>query len=154
MPYYDFKKDFPIARKTEKEVAHILEKLYGAKILEFGRTNKYDILAYINGRDVSIEVKEDFLCEYTGNVGLEYECRGKPSGIQTSESEYYIYKVHTKGGIKFILHKTSILKDMIRNKDYFRVVNGGDEGSNSMNYLFKYDVFEKTGTVLPLDKKQ
>jgi len=154
MPFYDFKRDFPIAKKTEKEVGGILEKLYGAEILDYENTYRYDILTTIEDKHITFEVKEDFLCEYTGNVGLEYECRGKPSGIQTSESDYYIYKVHTKGGIKFILHKTSILKDMIENKSYFRIVNGGDKGSNSMNYLFKYDVFLETGKLLDLDKNQ
>jgi len=151
MPHYNFKEDLPIAIETEKQVAQILVELYKAKIIEFEHTNKYDILAEINGKNCTFEVKEDFICETTGNVGLEYECRGKASGIQTSIADYYIYKLHTKYfGIQYVLHKTSALKKMIDENRYFRIVNGGDAGSNSMNYLFKYDVFVKSGRILPV----
>jgi hypothetical protein len=60
MPFYDFKKDLPIALKTQEEVGKMLEKLYGARIIKFGTTNEYDILASIKEKNVTFEVKEDF----------------------------------------------------------------------------------------------
>jgi hypothetical protein len=151
MPHYDFDLDFPVAKETEAEVANLLVKEYGAEIISFENTNKYDILARIPsvGEKVKIEVKEDFIGEFTGNVGLEYECRGKPSGIQTTQADYYIYKLHTRShDIQFVMHPVSAIKKMIDDKEYFRIVNGGDKGSNSMNYLFRYDVFVKTGKII------
>lgn len=148
MPNYDFRKDLPIARKTEQEVAGILEKAYGLKIhTANNKDNRYDILGENKlGSKFTFEVKEDFTCERTGNVGLEFECRGKPSGIAVSQAEFYIYKLHTpKDGIEFYLFNTNFLKRMVEEERYFRIVNGGDEGSNSMNYLFKLDVFRKFG---------
>jgi len=151
MPNYDFKKDLPIAVETEKEVAKILEEKYNANILEFSHTNKYDILAEIKNKKYTFEVKEDFTCEKTGNVGLEFRCRGKPSGIQTSQADFYIYKIHAQdGSIGFYLSKTSTLKKMIDDKKYFRIVNGGDVGSNSMNYLFKYETFINNAKLIHL----
>jgi len=155
MPNYDFKKDVIIGKETEKEVAVILEKKYNAKILCFGNTNEWDILAEIKGKKYSFEVKEDFIGKRTGNVGLEYSCRGKPSGIETSKADFYIYKLHTKyHGIQYVLHKTAVLKNKIKKHEYFTTVNGGDPGSNSLNYLFKYKTFIKKGffLILPLDK--
>jgi hypothetical protein len=38
---------------------------------------------------------------------------------------------------------TNNLRKMIEDKNYFRIVNGGDVGSNSMNYLFKLDVIKQ-----------
>jgi len=153
MPHYNFKKDLPIAIATEIEIAELLKKIYNATILAFEHTNKYDILVSINGKEYTFEAKEDFTCERTGNVGIEYSCRGKPSGIEVSQADYYLYKLHTKDyGIQFILHSTRILKRKIENKEYFRTVNGGDPGSNSLNYLFKYDVFIQGGRILPLDR--
>ena len=144
MPHYDFKKDFPIAQKTEHEVAKLLEDIWGVKILEFEDTNKYDILAKFNNKNFTVEVKEDFTCEKTGNVGLEYSCREKYSGITVSKATYHIHKVHTKNyGIQFIAHKTRLLRKKVNDKKYFMTVNSGDEGSNSLNYLFKYDAFIK-----------
>jgi hypothetical protein len=153
MPNYDFALDLPVAQATEREVANLLIKNYGAEILAFEDTNLYDILARIpaNGDKLKIEVKEDFIGERTGNVGLEFECRGKPSGIQTTMADYYIYKLHTRDhGIQFVAHRVSAIKKMIADNRYFLVVNGGDEGSNSMNYLFKYDVFVSTGKILQI----
>ena len=37
-----------------------------------------------------IEVKRDSWVGRTGNIAIEYESRGKPSGIATSEAEYWI----------------------------------------------------------------
>lgn len=145
MANYNYNTDKPIADNTEKEVADILRVIYNAVILEYGHTNAYDIKTKVNGKIFTFEVKEDFTCERTGNVGLEFECRGKPSGIGVSKADFYIYKIHSKHGIKFYLYKTSQLKNMIANKYYFRIVNGGDVGSNSMNYLFEYDTFTRYG---------
>ena len=153
MPNYNFRKDLPIAKETEKEVAGLIEKVYGAEIIGFENTNKYDFSARINGKEYTFEVKEDFTCEKTGNIGLEFGCRGKPSGIETSQADFYIYKIHTKDfGIQYVIHKVDTLKTLIENKAYFRIVNGGDIGSNSMNYLFKYDVFVNSGKKMLLDK--
>jgi hypothetical protein len=145
MANYDFKKDLPVAKETEKEVAQILINAYSANILKFEHTSEYDILARIKDTDYKFEVKEDFMSWKTGNVALEFECRGKPSGIQTSEADFYVYKIHGTNGIHFYLFRTSALKKMVSEKEYFRVVSGGDKGSNSMNYLFKYETFVKYG---------
>lgn len=155
MPFYNYKKDLPVAQATQKEVAQLLEKLYSAEILEYDNdTNEYDIRAIIKGKEYTFEVKEDFIGERTGNVGLEFECRGKPSGIQTSKADFHIYKLHTAGnGIQFVLHKTARLREMVNNVEYFLTVNGGDKGSNSMNYLFRYNTFVRTGKILPFNKE-
>jgi hypothetical protein len=137
MPHYSFRDDFPIAQETEREVAKILEEK-GATILGFNDDNKYDISMEYKGKKVTVEVKEDFTCERTGNVGLEFSCRGKDSGIACSKADFYVYKIHEPTGqIHFYMIKTDELKKLIHHKFYHRIVNGGDPGSNSMNYLFE-----------------
>lgn len=37
------------------------------------------------------EVKRDFLVSETGNIAVEIECRGKPSGIAVTRSPYWVY---------------------------------------------------------------
>jgi len=150
MPHYNFRQDLPVAKKTEHEVAEYLRESHNIEILAFEDTYKYDILTMLRGVETKFEVKEDFLCEFTGNVGLEYECRGKLSGISTTEADFYIYKLHRPNNeFLYVLHTTDALKQMVSDKRYFRIVNGGDKGSNSMNYLFKLNVFLKTGKILP-----
>ena len=149
MPNYDFKKDLPIALRTEQEVATLLETK-GNKIVGFNDNKDYDIkLVSRTGITRTVEVKEDFTCERTGNVGLEYSCRGRPSGISISKADFYVYKLHEPNKtINFYIFTTKTLKQMITDKLFFRTVNGGDEGSNSLNYLFKLDVFKSKGVKL------
>ena len=148
MPEYSFYKDLPIAKKTEYEISKLIEKLYTGKTVEYRNDNKYDFKTIINNKPFTFEVKEDFTCERTGNVGLEYESWARPAGISVSQADYYIYKIHTQNGIKVVLFRTTTLKNMVANKEYFRIVCGGDKGSNSMNYLFKLDVILNNGKVI------
>jgi len=148
MPNYDFKTDFPIAQKTELEVGEILT-VKGAEIISFNNDNKYDILMNWKGKEYTVEVKEDFTCEKTGNVGLEFSCRGKDSGIACSQADFYVYKIHEPNhSVHFYMMKIQELKDLIKHKFYHRVVNGGDPGSNSMNYLFELKYIKQISILL------
>lgn len=139
--------DNKIAQKNEE----IVQKLY----INFGMINiepnfdyRYDFKGILNNKELKIECKEDFLCEKTNNVAVEFSCRNKPSGILTSEADFYIYTVHTKTGIIILKIKSESLKDAILKKLYFTIVNGGDKGSNSLNYLFKLEKFLEFGEIL------
>src|SRR4051812_1030618 len=37
------------------------------------------------------EIKRDYRAGETGNVFVEFESRGKPSGIETTEADYHIF---------------------------------------------------------------
>ena len=74
-----------------------------------------------------IEVKYDQLSLKTGNIFVEYESRGKKSGISKSEAEYYCYAF----GDTFHLVKTQDLKDRCRKYlDTSRDTYGGDNNSS------------------------
>lgn len=145
MAHYDFGKDFPIAEKTEAQMADFLEKHAGMEFVEGCNDNRYDLkMKTAGGKEITIEVKEDFTCKQTGNVGVEYECRGKDSGIRVSKADYYLYKVHRPDGkIEVLINNTKDLKGMIRRRLFHRKVVGGDEGSNSKNYLFRLGLFQE-----------
>ena len=148
MPNYRYNDDKAIADATEREIARNFETRYGHRVVAYDHTNKYDLeIVTRKGKVFTVEVKEDFICNRTGNIGLEFECRGKPSGISVSKSSHYVYKVHCPDGmIRFYIIKTDELRKMIEEKSYSRVVSGGDKGSNSMNYLWPLGVFAKSAT--------
>ena len=149
MGEYSFKKDLPTAKQTEIEIAVFLKDKYKVEVLNFNDTSDYDLLIKKkDGALVTFEIKEDFMCGTTGNTVVEFECRGKPSGIAVTKASHYIYKMHTIKGIRYIFHKTEDIIQMITDNKYLTVVNGGDKGSNSMNYLFKYGVFISTGKII------
>jgi hypothetical protein len=149
MPNYDFAKDLPIAKKTEKQIAEYLCETQDMSLIGTSDTIKnvrrsdFDVRMKFNKSDkvVDIEIKEDFSCARTGNVGVEFSSWGRASGIEISKADYYLYKVHTADGKKGVyIIQTSKLKKMIEDKLYHRVVTGGDPGSESKNYLFKLSV--------------
>lgn len=79
-------------------------------------------------QDVKIEVKTDFLVSKTGNVAIEFECRGKPSGIKTTTADWWVIVLEGK-------QYDSEVAIMIRTKRLFNLckkyaahtVKGGDD---------------------------
>jgi len=53
------------------------------KDLKFGQQYENELQEMVEGK---VEVKTDRLCQKTGNVFVEIEDKGKPSGINTSKS--------------------------------------------------------------------
>lgn len=99
----DFKYDLAVGQEFENELAKAL-------------TNS------------TIEVKRDFKAMSTGNIFVEYESRQKPSGIATSEAEYYCWWLDDD---RCVLIKTNKLKQKCRpylktNRD----VLGGDNNTS------------------------
>jgi hypothetical protein len=148
-PNYDFNKDLPIAKKTEMQIANFLVENQDMTLIGTSDTLKnvnrsdFDVRMKFNKSQkiVDIEIKEDFSCARTGNIGVECESWGRPSGIAVSKADFYLYKVHISDGKKSVyIIQTSKLKEMIANELYHRVVVGGDPGSYSKNYLFRLDV--------------
>lgn len=79
----------------------------------------------LNGK--RIEVKSDRRAHQTGNVFVEYESRGKRSGIATTQADYYCFEVQGT----FILISVPRLKIIARkyigtDKD----TRGGDENTS------------------------
>ena len=74
-----------------------------------------------------IEVKYDLQAKQTGNIFIEYESRGKASGISKSLADYYCIAI----GESFHILKSTVLKDKCRK--YLgtkRDVVGGDNNTS------------------------
>jgi hypothetical protein len=71
------------------------------------------------------------MAHHTGNIAIEYEFNGKPSGISTTKADYWAFVLGDKSLVVFI--KTENLKDIAR--AWFKsgsVVSGGDFNSSKM----------------------
>lgn len=75
-----------------------------------------------------IEVKnEEKMSFLTGNIYIEYECRGKKSGISTSEADYYAFKLaHERALIISTSELKEKIKELVKNKKAFANIKGGD----------------------------
>lgn len=52
---------------------------------------RYDLLAKKGTNELTFEVKWDDELKNTGNLAVEYESWGKPSGIITTQSDYWVF---------------------------------------------------------------
>lgn len=129
---------------TEKEVARLI-KSRNPNILNInvGDGDSYGLeVIFRDGSFKYLTVKEDFMCAKTGNVAVEYRSGGEISGISTTKADIWIYKIHTKEGYELYGINTGDLKKSINRGEFFRKAVGGEPGSNTMMYLYKYDKFK------------
>jgi len=137
-----FNDTLPVSKTMENVVAnYLIERGWGFVGRNTREDFRYDIIMKNARREYKFELKEDFACEKYGNVAVEYECRGKPSGISNTEAELYFYKIHSPTGIIYHVCSVEQIKKFIEEKKYHRIANGGDIGSNTMMYLFRLSVF-------------
>ena len=143
MGNYNFNEDLKVAHSTEKEVAELLCRRLNLTLDTFCNNSACDIVLKNEDTQFTFEVKEDFMCERTGNVSVEYESRGKRSGIAASQADAWVYKIHEPNGkVSIYMIPTTRLVTMCKEKLYHRTVNGGDEGSNTMNFLFTLEIIK------------
>jgi hypothetical protein len=134
MGFYSFNEDLQSAQRTEVELADLL-RLRG-KVVYIGYNDdfRWDLeLTFPDGRFVTVEVKNDMMHERTGNLGVEFEYRGKPSGIDKTWADWWCFALYDG----FWVIKTDKLRQLIADNLHFRVAVGGDPGSNTKMYLFR-----------------
>jgi hypothetical protein len=106
-----------------------------------GYFKEYDIkILDEEGNETKIEVKSDRLSSKTGNLCIEHKYKNKPSGIDATTADYWVYFVlYGKGGNIYAdvereecyVIPTKDLKELVQG---CRSVWGGD-GYNSQLYL-------------------
>jgi hypothetical protein len=112
-----------------------------------GKFKPYDLIITKSGKETKIEVKSDRQAGRTGNMAIEFECNGKPSGITSTEADYYIY---------FIIYMDEIQEDGLPREECYKIpikklnkiakecrkVRGGD-GNRSCMYLVHKSLVQK-----------
>jgi hypothetical protein len=97
--------------------------------LKFGQEGETEIAKLLN--DSEIEVKRDRQTQQTGNVYIEYESRGKPSGIATTKASKWAY-ILQDGCILIV--DTELLKKalryLIKAKLCVKDIQGGDNNTS------------------------
>ena len=105
----------------------------------FGRIGEEFTRELFEG-NTKMEIKtERDIWKTTGNIAIEIRCKGKPSGISTTESSVWLQLLSYKGVIEggFIL-KVDLLKDKIKKLQKsgdLKMVMGGDFNKSQMVLL-------------------
>jgi hypothetical protein len=115
--------------------------------LQYGKIRESQIADML--QNSKIEVKsERGMWQKTGNIAIEYESYGKPSGINATESDYWFHNLCIgKETYATLVFNTDILRNIINSLDYKRSVSGGDHNASRMylvniQKLFSSDVIK------------
>ena len=103
--------------------------------LEYGKVREQQVADMLQDKKIEVKSERD-VWQKTGNIAIEYECYGKPSGINATESDYWFHNLCI-GSETFatIVFDTASLKRIIDNLDNKRVVSGGDHNASKMYLL-------------------
>jgi hypothetical protein len=132
-----WKDDLEMGEKYQKVLLDILA--YDTYEMAQGNFKPYDLKIMHNSDTITFEVKADRQTNRTGNMVIEFECSNKPSGITTTEADYWAYFVD--GTQTYFLIPTDYIRDAIKENKYSRKVKGGD-GWRANMFLFPVSAFE------------
>ena len=144
-------------RNNQKESTMVANKLREYQALKYNKDNKFDVdlkfgekfeksLAKMLSIDkVEIKTERD-IWKKTGNIAIELASRGKLSGLNTTEAEWWAQVLTIKGEIEGVL--IFPVKKLIKivKKSVFkgegRMVMGGDDSDSQMALLPIKELFD------------
>jgi len=115
--------------------------------LTYGEIREEKIASMLTDKKVEVKSERD-IWQNTGNICIEYESWGKPSGIRATESDYWFHNLCI-GDDEYctLVFKTDTLKKIVDKLDTFKTVSGGDSNASRMylvnlQKLFSTDVIK------------
>ena len=103
--------------------------------LEYGEVREQMVADMLQNKKIEVKSERD-VWQRTGNIAIEYECYGKPSGINATESDYWFHNLCLGDDIfATIVFDTKNLRKIIDNLDYKKSVSGGDNNAAKMYLL-------------------
>ena len=115
--------------------------------LEYGKVREQQVADMLQDKKIEVKSERD-VWQKTGNICIEYESWGKPSGIEATESDYWFHNLCI-GDDEYctLVFKTPVLKKIVSKLDTFRTVSGGDHNASRMylvnlQKLFSSDVIK------------
>lgn len=146
---YNFKKDIVLGEDGENDIKLYLEGM-NFKFLHDNKDNRYDLAMSYDGKTYTYEIKTDVYPKDTGNIAIEIEAWGKPSGLSVTEADYFVTYFKHYGEIWNI--PTRRLRDLIKNGNFMVREGCGDEGSNTKLVLMKKSVVKPFFKVHKIDR--
>ena len=126
--------------------------------LKFGQAGDQwlKMLGSPNGLKIEVKTERD-QWHNTGNLVFEYECRGKASGIATTESDVWVQLLSKDGAVVgFYGWPTAQLRQFLRlvikspSTYKARLVNGGDDRASKMVVVPLSELHKIPKTELPI----
>ena len=126
--------------------------------IQYGEIREDKIRDMLENKKIEVKSERGRWME-TGNICIEYECWGKPSGIRATESDYWFHNLCV-GDKEFctIVFDTNMLRLIVNELDSFKTVAGGDHNASrmylvSLQKLFSGDVIKAFKEELEKERK-
>ena len=112
--------------------------------LKYGQIREDHISTMFKDKKIEVKTERDWWYK-TGNIALEYECNNKPSGINATQSDYWI-QILAKGDDNhcMLVFEVSKLKEIVNKykEKYTRMV--GDRNASNCVILPIKKLFESS----------
>ena len=115
--------------------------------LEYGTIKEDKIADMLTNKKIEVKSERGMWMK-TGNICIEYESYGKPSGIITTEADFWFHNLCIKDDIFCTLvFDVPKLKKLMDKLDFKKSVSGGDHNASrlwlvSIQKLFTSDVYK------------
>jgi hypothetical protein len=143
MANLDFISDLKLGNEGEETIIkYLLDN--GCKYVDSNNDNKYDLKMIKKDVETTYEIKTDVKCAPlfdTGNIFIEFESRGKASGISVTQADWFVTYFKYLKEAWFI--KSDKLKKLINENDFQTFKDAGDVGSATHGYLIKRKDFKE-----------
>lgn len=141
-----FAKDLDIGERAQNFIISILKKEYKDIHSLKGNVKECDL---VSSSGYSAEVKFDIMSKETGNIGIEYKCNNKPSGISTTEALEWIHIFYADRWV-YIRVATKTLQNFLRsNWNHLTKIMGGD-GNRAELFIIPVDTIIDQFKCFPL----
>ena len=115
--------------------------------LQYGSIREDKIADMLTNKKIEVKSERD-IWQKSGNICIEYESWGKPTGIRATESDYWFHNLCIgKDEYCTLVFKTDTLRKIVDKLDTFKTVSGGDNNASRMflvnlQKLFSSDVIK------------
>lgn len=114
--------------------------------LAYGQMHEDRVLDMLQGKKVEVKTERG-MWTTTGNIAIEFESYGKPSGINATEADYWFHNLAIDDEVYCTLvFETKTLKKIVEKLDNHRIVKGGDNWASKM-YLVNISKLFTTDTL-------
>jgi len=131
-----FRADLEFGEAYQQKLLDLIQ--YDTYTIAKGKFKPWDVQITHDSDTITFEVKSDRKAQQSGNMVIEFECNNKPSGITSTEADYWVYFVD--GTTDYYLIPTAEIREAIVKQQYKRIVRGGD-GWRAKMYLFPLTTF-------------
>tara|TARA_R110002020_G_scaffold472428_1_gene700459 strand:+ start:316 stop:708 length:393 start_codon:yes stop_codon:yes gene_type:complete len=117
--------------------------------LQYGQVREQELADILQNEKIEVKTERDKWME-TGNICIEFQCRGKPSGIAVTQAKWWTHVLADGDDtVCMLMFPTDKLKEIARKHvvNKAKVVDGGDDNLSKMVLLPLKEIFNDTNKI-------